>query len=195
MNIAKNEESYCLLTQGTQAPLGVYLKSGFGLSHLLVIPLTTTVITYAGTFFNVAVIILLRDPAFFGVQEGEIGRVTNDIIFYSQLMQILFTLAAGYLYDILGRRLTIIFTMLPGAIVVMFIPNVAPSILLLIIIRICSSFGIWTLGCHPFINDYITKETRGRAVAIQSAGFIVGDLFTFVVMLNLTRAMTPYGRF
>jgi len=162
---------------------------------MLVIPLTTTVITYAGTFFNVAVIILLRDPAFFNVREGEIGRVTNDIIFYSQLTQILFTLAAGYLYDILGRRVTVVATMLPGALIVMLVPTVAPSILLLIVIRIFSSFGIWTLGCHPFINDYVSKETRGRAVAIQAAGFILGDLLTFAVMLNLTRDMSPYGRF
>jgi len=66
---------------------------------------------------------------------------------------------------------------------------------MLIILRIGIIAAMQTLSSHPFINDYITKETRGRAIAIQSGGLVIGDLLAFLVVLNITRYMSPHGRF
>ena len=145
--------------------MDVSLKAGISISNFLVIPLSSITITYAGTFLNVAIIFLLRDPNFYGIEESKIGRVTNDILFYTQLMQIFFTLAAGYIYDIVGRRWTILATLFPGAILVIFIPDAAPSIPLLIALRMGLVLAMSALGSHPFVNDYVKRETRGRAVA------------------------------
>jgi MFS family permease len=81
-------------------------------------------------------------------------------------LQIGFVLGVGYLYDIMGRRFTVFATLIPGAILIMFIPNVAPSINLLILLRIGIVMSLSTLGSHPFVNDYVNKDTRGRAIAL-----------------------------
>jgi MFS family permease len=175
--------------------LGVSLKEGYSIANFLVIPLTSSTMIYAGTFMNVAILFLLKDPQFYAVPEGEIGRVTNYIIFYSQLLVAPFILVVGYVFDIMGRKLTIFFTLLPAAILMMYIPDAAPSINMMIVLRLGIVTAISTLASHPFINDYVSKETRGRAIALQSIGVVIGDLMTFVLVLNITRGMTAYGRF
>jgi MFS family permease len=146
--------------------LGVNLKEGYSVANFLAIPLTSSTMIYAGTFMNVAILFLLKDPEFYAVPEGEIGRVTNYIIFYSQLMVAPFILVVGYIYDIIGRKLTIFFTLVPAAILMMYIPDAAPSINMVIVLRLGIVTAISTLSSHPFINDYVSKETRGRAIAL-----------------------------
>lgn len=146
--------------------LGVSLKAGFTPWNFLAVPLTTSTVTYAGTFSNVAIVFLLKDKEYYGVDESEIGRVANDIIFYTLLMQVGFILCVGYLYDLFGRRMTVFCTLVPGAVLTMFVPNAAPSIKLLIVLRIAMVMAISTLASHPFVNDYVNKETRGRAIAL-----------------------------
>lgn len=106
-----------------------------------------------------------------------------------------FILVVGYVYDIIGRKLTIFFTLVPAAILMMYIPDAAPSINMVIVLRLGIVTAVSTLSSHPFINDYVSKETRGRAIALQSIGVVIGDLMTFVLVLNITRGMTAYGRF
>jgi MFS family permease len=171
------------------------MKEGYSVKNFFAIPLTSSTLIYFGTFMNVAILFLLKDPAFFAVPEREIGRVVNTTIFYGQLLVFPFIMVVGYIYDILGRRFTIFFSLIPAAILMMYLPDVAPSIPGLIIFRSGIVMAVNTLSSHPFINDYICKETRGRAIALQSTGVVIGDLMTFVVVLNITRGMTPYGRF
>jgi MFS family permease len=58
-------------------------------------------------------------------------------------------------------------------------PDVYPW---LIIFRIGLAISSVAALCHPLITDYIKKTSRGKATAFQSLGFVVGDLFTFVVL-------------
>jgi len=51
------------------------------------------------------------------------------------------------------------------------------------------------LNSHPLIIDYVEKEFRGRAIAIQNMGLIIGDLLTFVILLNMTKGMNEYNKF
>ena len=59
------------------------MKRNFSKKNFMVIPMTLGTITYIGTFINVAIIFLLKDPLYFGITDEYIGRVSNDIIFYS----------------------------------------------------------------------------------------------------------------
>jgi MFS family permease len=104
-------------------------------------------------------------------------------------------LVIGYVFDLIGRRLTLIMALVPSGILVMYMPDVSPSLNQLTLLRSVISIALATLASHPFINDFVCKETRGRAIAIQSIGVVIGDLLTFLIMLNLTRGMTQYGRF
>ena len=45
---------------------------------------------------------------------------------------------------------------------------------------------------NPLINDYVVKSYRGRAIALNGIGLIVGELFAMGVLLNLTSDMDYY---
>ena len=45
------------------------------------------------------------------------------------------------------------------------------------------------------IIDYVEKEYRGRAIAIANMGLIIGDLLTFVILINITKEMNEYSKF
>jgi MFS family permease len=71
----------------------------------------------------------------------------------------------GYIYDLIGRRWTICASMIIASVLCVFIPHASPSIPLLIVYRIGTVLASSALGSHPLVNDYVTKETRGRAIA------------------------------
>jgi hypothetical protein len=49
--------------------LGVSIKESFGIKNFLALPLIFATLTYMGTFINVAVIYLLKDPNIFNIPE------------------------------------------------------------------------------------------------------------------------------
>jgi MFS family permease len=172
--------------------LGVELKKGFERRNFFAIPLTTTTVAYIGTFINVAIFFLLKDPEFYNIPKSEIGRVTSDITFYGLIFGLLITLVIGYVFDIAGRRLTLFFTLVISSVLVALMPYVAPSIILLIILRLGIVLPMSACGSQPLVNDYVKKDFRGRAIAMASFGIIIGELLTFLVILNITKGLSPY---
>jgi len=70
-------------------------------------------------------------------------------------------------------------------------PLCAPSIMpYLYLVRIF--FVIMHMGTivHPLINDYVCKESRGKANALQTIGSSVGDLFNYLVILKLVASFS-----
>lgn len=111
-------------------------------------------------------IFLLKNPLYFNVEPEHMGRVSNDIMFYSMLLQILFTLIIGYVYDLIGRRYTLFSTIMFASVLSALIPYTAPSILLLIGARFGFMLAGCALGSQPLVNDYVQKNSRGKAVAL-----------------------------
>jgi MFS family permease len=136
-------------------------------------------------------IFLLRDENYFNVSPDEIGLISSSIIFYAILVQVFVTLIYGYIFDIMGRKLTLFITVFTQGICLTVIPflapNVFPGVLILRIIYAVASIGPM---CSPLINDYVSKGSRGRASALLQMGVISGDFFYTVVLLNLVR---PYS--
>ena len=48
--------------------------------------------------------------------------------------------------------------------------------------------GVSLLG-HPLVNDYVKKDSRGKAVAILGFGTLAGEAFAVVVLFGLTKRM------
>jgi sugar phosphate permease len=46
-------------------------------------------------------------------------------------------------------------------------------------------------NCQPLVTDYVKKSSRGQATAFQALGFVVGDLITMGVLLNVTKNLDP----
>lgn len=48
---------------------------------------------------------------------------------------------------------------------------------------------------HPLINDYVRKSSRGKAVALNGCGVVIGELFTMGILLNFTKDLSYYYSF
>lgn len=70
-------------------------------------PLMVFTLISVGTFVNTSTVFMLRDPSYFSIKPDEIGRVSNDLIFYSVPPAIIVTCFIGYIFDIAGRRATL----------------------------------------------------------------------------------------
>ena len=121
--------------------------------------------------------------------EDKIGRTISKILLIAYIWSILAALMAGYFYDLAGRKpliLTYLFLQCVGC---YLIPRTAPSIELFIIVRaILQMVGVSLLG-HPLVNDYVKKDSRGKAVAILGFGTLAGEAFAVVVLFGLTKRM------
>ena len=40
---------------------------------------------------------------------------------------------------------------------------------------------------NPLINDYIKKDSRGKAVAVMGIGVLAGECFSVIVLFGLTK--------
>lgn len=108
--------------------LGIELKKDFTYVQFATIPLLVMTVFTIISFTNAKQIMLLRDPNYFNVPEERIGRTTNDMIFYTQVVSVFYLAIVGYLYDLLGRKVTIISNLLLASISVALIPYTSPSI-------------------------------------------------------------------
>ena len=78
-------------------------------------------------------------------------------------MSIPTVLVIGFLYDMVGRKITTVVSFIMGAISTILIPIVSPSILGYDISRIIFCQTMVIMLSNPFINDYVTVQSRGIA--------------------------------
>ena len=70
------------------------------------------------------------------MQESKIGKISGTLTFVGLPFAVFSTFTAGYLYDILGRRITLFIAFFCGSILLASIPHTAPSVFpSLIIVR------------------------------------------------------------
>lgn len=106
------------------------------------------------------------------------------------------TILIGYIYDIFGRKVTIVSTILLGALTIFLVPLASPHVYpWLVILRIMISLSYLAPNCQPLINDYVKKESRGRASSFEQFGMIFGQLFTFLVVIELVKGMSQQTAF
>lgn len=102
-------------------------------------------------------------------------------------MSVISVLFIGYAYDILGRKITLFTSTLLSAIFMFLIPFAPTVYPWLYIIRMAISITYAAPNAQPLVADYVKKNSRGKATALYALGFIVGDLFTFGILFNITK--------
>ena len=84
---------------------------------------------------------------------------------------------AGFAYDIMGRRLTILVCFIITGAAGFFIPYPNKVYPWLFIIKVVYTMGIAPVFANPLINDYVGLKTRGRGISFMHAGMNIGHLF------------------
>eukprot|EP00347_Sterkiella_histriomuscorum_P000548 403375429 len=92
----------------------------------------------------------------------------------------------GAIFDIIGRKKTLFFCLIGSSINLVLMPlgapHEAPYLYLIRCALVLFSVGLIT---HPLINDYVKKDSRGKASSFQTFGTLIGDLINFTVILTL----------
>jgi MFS family permease len=97
----------------------------------------------------------------------------------------------GLIYDMIGRRMTVIISYILIATGLVFVPISAPNIFFVSLSRGCMGVGIQIQISNPMINDYVVKETRGKAFLLNGMGYVLGETFAMAILFNLTRNLDP----
>ncbi len=165
--------------------LGILLKPSYTPKNLLAIPLISIPVTLTIYFFTAHLIFLLRSPSYYNLDStSDINHLTNHLTFVSMPFQMLSVVLIGYVYDLFGRRYTIISTLLLQSMCFYLVPMGAPEVYP--IVQAMRGLQLVANACtvvHPLINDYVERETRGRANALQVLGLSLGDLFNYMLWL------------
>jgi MFS family permease len=159
--------------------------------NLIAIPIVLTAFTVISTFTNTEMIFLLRNPEYYNIPQAEMGTITNTILFYCVLANMITTLFVGQIYDIVGRKLSLFISTILGAVFLILVPY-SPSIYPWVIVtRIGIAISSVSALCLPLVTDYVKKSSRGKATAFQTMGIVIGDLITYGVIFTITKDMDP----
>lgn len=76
-------------------------------------------------------------------------------------------LVIGFLFDMVGRKVTTIITFGIGAVTTFLTPIVSPSVIAYDVMRVLFANTLVIMLSNPFINDYVTVQSRGIAMGFQ----------------------------
>lgn len=144
---------------------------------------------------NAQLAFMLPDPKMFNIPHDRIGKVTSELIYYATPFSMITSVFASYAYELLGRRKTIFLSYFLTGFVYIWFPNTAPSYSWLVVCRIAIAITFAAPCLNPLINDYVSKSTRGKAVAMNGIGMVIGELFAMGILLKLTSDMSYYSAF
>jgi MFS family permease len=134
----------------------------------------------------------LRNPNFFNVPEDKLGSVSGLLIFVSLPLAIIGTLFIGYVYDILGRRLTLFSSLFIGSVLTGFVPWTSPKVIpWLLMIRMAIQLCFCAPNASPLPGDYIHKDSIGKGIAMVGLGVLIGDVISMGVLFRVTAHMQP----
>lgn len=91
----------------------------------------------------------------------------------------------GSLYDILGRKFTVLTFTFLQPVLLSLVPYTAPNVYMLGLMKILMGFGFAAQKSNPLIVDYVKKESRGSASALKNLGTIAGEMGSMMVFLKI----------
>ena len=164
-------------------------KPGITKTNLIMIPLTVFMTMGTATDVLQSIAYLLKDEDFYNKTNAEAGDILSNASSYASFVSIPMILVAGFIYDMAGRRWTIIGLFFCSGIFTALFPVVSPSVGLFTAVRVGFQVVYVPLLCNPFVNDYVKVQSRGQANGIQNMGMTMGNLTSVAVLFTLTKTM------
>ena len=162
----------------------------------MAIPLIPCIIMLISSYVNAQTIFLLREEDYFDVDPDKIGAVSSTLVLLCLPTAMIATFSAGYLYDTIGRRITLFCSFFFGSCFVVSIPFTAPNVFpSLLIVRVMITLCLTAPASNPLLGDYVHKDAIGKAAALVGLGFVIGEVLAMGVLFNVTREMTAEWAF
>ena len=87
--------------------------------------------------------------------------MTSDLTIYSIPFSMITTFLVSYLFEIWGRRITIVLSYILTAGVYFILPYSAPDYGMLMLMRCLIAITMSAPIAHPLIADYVKRSSRG----------------------------------
>jgi MFS family permease len=119
----------------------------------------------------------------YGMTSQEAAATNGRLNFYSSLCVTIFTIIAGYLVDLIGRKFLICSAIGLEGILIALMPvatSIYPGILLLRLVL--AAFSLSFITHSPFNSDYIAKKSLGAAMAVFGLVLIPAAIMNQVVL-------------
>jgi MFS family permease len=172
------------------------VKEGVSFWNMMAIPLVPCIVMLVCTFVNAQSIFLLRDPEYFDVDEDDLGKISSLLILVALPGAMMGTFAGGYIFDIVGRRMTLFSCFFGGSLMVFIIPYTSPNVVPgLLLVRIMITFSTASPASNPLLADYVHKDAIGKAAALIGLGFIVGEVLSMAILFPLTENLSRENAF
>jgi MFS family permease len=139
-----------------------------------------------GGFLAAQTVYFLQDRIFFkssDASDTDMGKINSEILIAYNICQIFQSFLMGSLYEILGRRFTLLMFSFLVPFILALIPYTAPNVYLLAIMKVLCGFGFAAMKSNPLVADYIKNESRGSASAIKAMGLIFGQMGALLILL------------
>ena len=98
---------------------------------------------------------------------------------------------SGYLFDIFGRKVTLIISILGSGMAYVLYPIYAPNTNLYIANAVMFNILVAPFTASPLSADYVRKESRGAAVGISYMGLALGTIMSLSVLFEFTKKLDP----
>ena len=161
-------------------------KPGVTIWNLLLVPLTLFFTYLTGADVLQSQIQILKDDNYYDLTADKASTISSNTLSYGQFIGIPVVIFIGVIFDVVGRKKTIVTGFLVGAFTTLMIPIVSPSVIAYDFMRVIYLQTIIVMMTNPFINDYVTVQNRGVATGFQTIGLTAGNLISVGGLFTLT---------
>jgi MFS family permease len=168
---------------------GIKIKKGFSKTNLMSIPVVTCGALGMSSYISSQMIFMLSDPNYQDVDSSDIGNMTSYLTLCAYPGIILCFSVMGYMFDILGRRITLFILFTLSSIGIVLIPYSGKSITWLFIAKATVQPLLVAISGMPLIMDIVKKESRGKATVLNLIGLVFGEAIAYGGLLNFTSNM------
>ena len=109
---------------------------------------------------------MLEDKRMFNIPGDQVGQMVSSLTIYSIPFSMVATFFTSYVYELVGRKLTIFFSYFFTAALFVAMPYTAPNLNHLIAVRAAIGVTMSAPLASPLIADYVKRSSRGRAIAL-----------------------------
>jgi len=165
-------------------------KPGVAWRNLFIIPSLTFLVMLTGVDVMQSSTQLLSDPDSYAFAKDRAAEINTNSMTYASIVSIFVLLFGGIIYDLLGRKATVIIMLLTMALSTAPFPfgKLLPDyqVLYFMIFKIVYSCSFIPLIMNPFINDYVKVQDRGLAMGLQNTGLVCGTITSVAGLYTLT---------
>ena len=158
-------------------------------ANLIAIPLLLLLNLFSAADALQEMYYLLIAPNYFGYESDKASGVQSTAATVASLFSIPALILSGVIYDIVGRKRTIVGLLLLGSVSTYLMPLAGTMISepMFIFLRTAFQLSMVCITANPLINDYVISANRGKATAVQNSGMTLGNILAVAILFSITK--------